>query len=204
MQGAVLTKAILSSGSGTVTSSFAVRGNDFYATPAVAVEALLRHEKLPHKLLEPACGDGAIVKILRKRGHKVTATDLIDRGCPDSVGGIDFLQATAKSIGKHDATITNPPFRAAEAFVRKSLEVSPRVYMLLRLAFLEGLRWEHRGLAKHFKRVLVFAPRIPFMHRHDFDADKRISSSAIPFAWFVWEKGEPSEPIIRWLDPRVK
>lgn len=197
-----MTKAILGSGSGTVTSSFAVRGDDFYATPPVAVEALLRVEKLPLRLWEPACGDGAIVSVLRNHGHKVVATDLIERGCPDSDSGVDFLRSTvAPSV--IDAVITNPPFKIAEKFVRKGLEFSPRVYMLLRLAFLEGLRWQERGLSQHFSRMHVFAPRIPFMHRHDFEVGRRITSSAIPFAWFVWDKAHEGEPVVRWLDPRA-
>jgi hypothetical protein len=38
----------------------AERGLDLYETPAVAVEALLRVERLPHRIWEPACGRGAI------------------------------------------------------------------------------------------------------------------------------------------------
>ena len=41
--------------------SLAERGRDLYETPAVAVEALLRVEKLPHGIWEPAAGRGAIV-----------------------------------------------------------------------------------------------------------------------------------------------
>ena len=32
------------------------RGDDLYETPPVAVEALLRHERLPHRLWDPAAG----------------------------------------------------------------------------------------------------------------------------------------------------
>jgi hypothetical protein len=42
--------------------SLSERGLDLYETPAVAVEALLRVEKLPHRVWEPAAGRGAIVK----------------------------------------------------------------------------------------------------------------------------------------------
>src|SRR5689334_8084403 len=53
------------------------RNNDLYETPAVAVEALLRVEKLPHHIWECACGPGSIVKSLRAAGHTVWATDLV-------------------------------------------------------------------------------------------------------------------------------
>jgi hypothetical protein len=41
------------------------RGQDLYETPACAVEALLRVEKLPHWIWEPAAGRGAIARVLR-------------------------------------------------------------------------------------------------------------------------------------------
>src|SRR5262249_58394798 len=47
----------------------AERSDDLYETPTVAVEALLREERLPHRLWEPACGRGAIVRPLRAAGH---------------------------------------------------------------------------------------------------------------------------------------
>ena len=53
-------------------------GNDLYETPELATLALLRAEPLPRKIWEPACGPGAIVRVLRDAGHRVIATDLID------------------------------------------------------------------------------------------------------------------------------
>ena len=44
------------------------RGDDLYETPACAVEALLRTERLPHRLWEPACGRGSILKVLGMLG----------------------------------------------------------------------------------------------------------------------------------------
>ena len=65
------------------------RGHDLYETPAEATYALLKAEKLPQTLWEPA---GAIVRVLRGAGHKVLATDLVDYGSPDQDhGGWDFL-----------------------------------------------------------------------------------------------------------------
>src|SRR5690349_18267346 len=45
------------------------RKDDLYETPDVAVHALLRVEKLPHHIWEPACGPGRIVNVLRGAGH---------------------------------------------------------------------------------------------------------------------------------------
>ena len=64
------------------------RANDLYETPACAVHALLRVERLPHKIWEPCAGRGAIVRIeLSASGLSVTgqATALDDGAEGDSI-----------------------------------------------------------------------------------------------------------------------
>ena len=52
------------------------RGDDLYETPACAVEALLRTERLPHRLWEPACGRGSILKVIAvERAPTTVAAD---------------------------------------------------------------------------------------------------------------------------------
>lgn len=65
--------------------------NDYYATEPKAVELLLEQETFGPKIWEPACGEGHISEVLRKHGHEVYSTDLIDRGYGH--GGIDFFQS---------------------------------------------------------------------------------------------------------------
>jgi len=172
------------------------RGNDLYETPDVAIEALLRVEPLPKTIWEPACGPGAIVSVLRRHGHEVYATDLIDYGCPDSTPRIDFLmeQTAPYFIG---AVVTNPPFKLAAQFVGHALTIAPKVVMLLRLAFLEseGRRAVLDG--GHLARVHVFRNRLPMMHRDGWTGPR--SSSAVPFAWFVWERGHRGPTELRRL-----
>jgi hypothetical protein len=159
---------------------------DCYDTPPVAVHALLKIERLPHRIWEPCCGTGNIVNVLRAAGHEVIATDLNDRGCPDSQSGIDFLLLGGPRIDC-GAIVTNAPFSLAEEFVAVALERAPLVVMLLRLAFYESERrseiLERRGLA----RVHCFAKRLPMMHRAGWEGRK--ASSGMAFAWFVWERG---------------
>jgi hypothetical protein len=138
------------------------RGLDLYETPGVAVEALLRVERLPHCIWEPAAGRGAIVRVLRDHGHAVIASDIYDYGSLHFVG--DFLAQKQMPAGC-ECTLTNPPYQIVEPFVARALELSPLVVMLLRLAFLESERrcsiLEGCGLA----RVHVFRRRLPMMHR---------------------------------------
>jgi hypothetical protein len=163
----------------------AIRGDDCYETPAEAVLALLAVERLPDSIWEPCCGSGAIVKVLREAGFRVHATDLVDRGCPASESGIDFLLERAPPQGCA-CIVTNPPFKLADQFVAHALSLAPRVSMLLRLAFLES---ERRSLILDggtLARVHVFRNRLPMMHRHGWAGPR--ATSSIPFAWFCWDR----------------
>jgi hypothetical protein len=169
------------------------RGLDLYETPRVAVEALLRVEKIPHRVWEPAAGKGAIVNVLRDdHGHAVIASDVHDWGFPLHFVA-DFLKQEQMPAGC-EAVVTNPPFQIADKFVARALNLAPLVIMLLRLAFLESERRRHiledRGLA----RVHVFRKRLPMMHRDQWAGPK--ASSAMSFAWFVWERDHTGPTII--------
>ena len=170
----------------------AARGLDLYETPAVAVEALLRVELLPHFLSEPAAGRGAIVRVPRDHGHAVIASDIADYGFPLHFCR-DFLAEIGIPAGVK-AIVTNPPFQIAEKFVEHALRLCPRVIMLLRLAFLESERrcgiLEGCGLA----RVHVFRKRLPMMHRDGWQGRK--ANSGMAFAWFRYERDYKGTTII--------
>jgi hypothetical protein len=161
------------------------RGRDLYETPACATRALLKVERLPSLIWEPAAGRGAIVKVLRENGHTVIASDLIDYGFPlDFVG--DFLKQTQAPNGAA-AICTNFPFQAIEACIAHALDLVPTVITLGRLAMLESRRCteilEHSGLA----RVHIHRERLPMMHRDGWAGKK--ANSAVPYAWFTWVRG---------------
>lgn len=165
--------------------ALADRGDDLYQTPGVAVRALLGIEWLPHRIWEPACGPGSIVRELRGSGHEVIATDLVDYGCEGQAHGIDFLMERSAPAGV-DCIVTNPPFKNAGAFVAKALELCPRVVMLLRLAFLESEVRRPILDGGSLARVHVFRKRLPQMHRAGWEGPK--ANSGMAFAWFVWDR----------------
>ena len=167
--------------------------DDFYATPPEAVRALLQVEKFTGTIWECCCGDGAIVEVLREAGHRVYATDLVERGCPDSESRIDFLMEPHP--GFHlEAILTNPPYALAEQFIIHALTLGvPKIVMLLRLAFLESTGRSvilDNGL---LARVYVFRNRLPMIHRHGWTGNRAASSMA--FAWMIWQLGwnKPAE-----------
>jgi hypothetical protein len=157
---------------------------DFYDTPPEAVHALLAIEKLPLVIWEPCCGSGNIVRVLRDAGHRIFATDLNNRGCPDSFDRIDFLLPIRVEC---NAIVTNPPFQLAEQFVVKALERAPKVFMLLRFAFFESERRAHILENAGLARIHAFANRLPMMHRDGWEGRK--ANSGMAFAWFCWERG---------------
>jgi hypothetical protein len=164
--------------------ALAARRLDLYETPPCATEALLRVERLPHWVWEPATGRGAIVNVLRAHGHAAIASDIANHGFPLHFVG-DFLAQAKVPVGV-ECILTNPPFRIVGEFVAHALDLCPRVIMFARLAFLESERrtniLERRGLA----RVHVFRNRLPMMHRDGWTG--RRASSAVAFGWFVWSR----------------
>lgn len=172
--------------------------DDFYASPPEAVLALMEVEKFTGTVWECACGDGAIVNVLRAAGHHVYATDLVERGCPDSQSRVDFLMEPAPSF-PIDAIVTNPPYALANKFVAHALTVAPRVMMMLRLAFLESAGRSAILDSGSLARVHIFSNRLPMMHRDGWEGKR--STNSVAFAWFVWEsahKGPAQLDRISW------
>jgi hypothetical protein len=164
--------------------SFAERGNDCYSTPAVAVDALLAAESLPYRIWEPAAGHGNIVCVLRDAGHAVIASDVIHYTFALDFEA-DFLRETRAPAGI-ELILTNPPYKRAAEFVDHALTLCPRVIMLCRLAFLESeCRSEILDVGT-LAAVHVFRNRLPMMHRDGWSGPR--ASSAMPFAWFVWDR----------------
>jgi len=170
-----------------------LRRDDFHETPDIATQALLRVEEFTGAIWEPACGYGAISRILESAGHEVVSTDLVSRGY--GVGRVDFLM---ELLPLAPNIITNPPFKLAEKFARHAVRLASRkVALLARLGWLEG-----RGRRRMFEqvplaRVWVFSARLPMMHRVGYVG--ATSSSAIAFAWYVFEHGYDDAPKIGWL-----
>lgn len=182
----------LVSGMGTTRAALSERKNDLYETPSVAVHALLAVEAVPQIIWEPACGPGAIVRELRSTGRQVYATDLVNYESPDQDEfGWDFLMETQIPIGAQ-AIVMNPPFKNAGEFVAHALKLCPRVYALLRLAFMESEPAILDGGS--LAHVHVFRKRLPMMHRQGWEGPK--ANSGMAFAWFVWDRAHTGPTLL--------
>lgn len=168
--------------------------NDFYATDPIAIDKLLEVEKFSPTIWECACGQGHLSKRLTDFGYQVYSTDLIYRGF--GVGGQDFLKYVD---GWQGDIITNPPFAYAKEFVENALfniQEGHKVAMFLKIQFLEGKARRKLFEENPPARVHVFSERIKCAKNGNFD---EISSSAVCYAWFVWEKGFKGKTTVDWI-----
>jgi hypothetical protein len=163
--------------------------NDFYPTPSYVTNALLERESFDGPIWEPACGDGAISKVLENRGYDVRSSDLNDYGYGEI--GCDFLK-TRESFPN---IVTNPPFNIGTPFTIHALKVATKkVAILNKLAFLEGkTRKKSLFCYKMLEKVYVFSSRV------QFNPDPKKAGSMIAFAWFVWNKEYKGNPRIEWI-----
>jgi hypothetical protein len=168
--------------------------DDFYGTPAWVTDLILPFLPLAGTIVEPSCGDGAIlarVAIARPRGclrgfelNPERAEQARVRVPSAEVRTGDFLHwAEHNTIDDVGLIIGNPPFTFAQEFVEACIGLAAptrgTVAMLLRLAFIES---EERACfhAAHPSDVY------PLANRPSFTGDGTDSAA---YGWFVWGPG---------------
>ena len=175
--------------------------DDYYATEPKAVEILLDQEKFNTYIWECACGGGHISDVLKKYGHRVRNSDIIDRGYAGTEI-IDFLKVRKEDI-QFDFSrdiITNPPYKYAKEFVEHALDISmdgTKVAMFLKLTFLEGQKRKELFDRYPPEKIYVFRNRVDCW-KDGVKPDK--PSKAVCYAWFIWEKGFKGDPVIKWVN----
>lgn len=170
--------------------------HDYYPTPTGLVKAAIN--LLPeqdYKAYDPGAGDGVWGKCLKDRfpASKIIGIDIRPLMPPPfyewHVG--DFLLS---DLGTYNLFLGNPPYKFAEAFVRKSLQhVEGQVLFLLRLAFLEGQK-RCEGLWKDYppKEVHVLGRRPSFTGNGKTDATA--------YALFLWDTTYRGDTLLKWLN----
>jgi hypothetical protein len=171
-------------------------GPDFFPTPSWATHALIDNEAFEGEIWESACGNGAMSEVLKQTGSPVFSSDLYDRGYGQP--GEDFLKPSRRAAN----IVTNPPYNAAEGFVRAGLEASTRKFaFLLRLAFLEGANRQRTIFSQSPpSRIWVFSERITF---YPAGAVQK-GSGTTAYAWFVWDKSSSGATEMKWFKPGYK
>lgn len=161
---------------------------DFYPTPAWCVRRLVEAVEFPAgEWLEPAAGDGAIIRTISRVDVSWTAWELREsERCAltslvpeDRVHIGDFLVAHAArrlEERRYAVAITNPPYRHAQRFLEGCLVHAETVAMLLRLNYLAS-RARYRFMRDNVPDVYVLPSRPSFVNGR---------TDATEYAWFVW------------------
>lgn len=154
--------------------------NDFYPTPRVTIESLLKHHEIKYPVLEPCAGEGAIVRLLDPT--ELIHTNDIDEKY-DTVHHLDAGKQWHSDWKDVSTVITNPPFNIALEVIKNVLahvEDGSDVIMLLRLNFL-GSKIRKPFFKKNPPyKIFVLSQRPKFYHG---------KTDSIEYAWFVWNKG---------------
>ena len=178
---------------------------DDFPTPPWATRAFLNHVRPAFgpfegaSVREPAANRGHMVRPLRECFGVVEASDVHDYGMGFQVQDYLFGPPPPRT----DWTITNPPFRLAEQFVRRALSCSDHVAVIVRSAFLEGAtRYRDLFGAHRPSLILQFTERV-VMHKGKLPnpdvavetwSDKeqafvlRKPTSATAYSWLLWTK----------------
>ncbi len=171
------------------------QSEDYYATDPIAAKLLLKVEPELNNIWECACGEGHLAKVFDEAGKLGKVTDLINRGYGDVE---DFLLNTDPY---HNGDIvTNPPYKYAQEFVEHSLnkvDEGRKVCMFLKVLFLETQKRKSLFIKYPPKTIYISSSRINCARNGDFVT---YDSSAIAYAWFVWEKGYRGDTIIKWIN----
>jgi hypothetical protein len=182
---------------------------DFYPTPVRCTEAMLhafqnvvRFGAL--KGWEPACGNGAISRVVSPYCCNFVSTDMVAYDGFDPDGFLDFLRVDkldwVEDICKFkpELIVTNPPYGAlAEEFVKRAIHLTKatrgKVIMIMRSDWDTAKR--RMPLFRHgtfrAKAVMTFRPR----WIEDTTTGPRFS-----YAWYLWDWENCGPPSLVYVD----
>jgi hypothetical protein len=153
-------------------------------------EALLRRVRLPKRIWEPCCGNGAMAQVLESHGHHVVGTDLVDRGYGE--GGRDFLMESRLPDGV-TAIVTNPPYGKTllPKIVDHALELTRPVGGMV--ALLVNVQWQTAAENSKRLRIPAFDASVILTDRIRFipDTDERPGED---HCWLVWDHSRTPGP----------
>lgn len=172
---------------------------DDFPTPPWATRALVEHIIGADRVkgltcLEPACGAGHMVRPLQEYFATVKFADAYNYGFGPTR---DFLSYPYETNAV-DWIITNPPFRLAEEFVKRSFDIAREgVAMLVRTVFLESVGRYNRLFLNDPPSVFAqFVERVPMVRGR---LDEK-ATTATGYAWLVWEHSNCA-PKLTWIPP---
>lgn len=154
-------------------------------------QALLSVEKFNGDIWEPACGDGAMAKVLESEGYTVIGTDVEPRGYGTTLDFFMSFSLLANNI------VTNPPYRLLNDFIERAATLQPeKIALLTKLNALETIERSRILERTKLTRVWVFRARQNIYRNGIVESD---NGGMIAFCWLVWEHGYTGKPMIGWI-----
>jgi hypothetical protein len=167
--------------------------HDHFQTPSHALAPLLRFLPKGKKIWEPACGNGNLVKALKKASHKVVGTDiktgtdfLAYQRTPLS-GDPDYPDA-ARPAPLGDVIITNPPYSLKTQFFSCAYSLGLPFAFLLPLDAL-GSSGRYKLFKKHGIQLLLLHKRVKYEFPPEWAETHKGKASSPDFdsCWLCWE-----------------
>lgn len=185
--------------------------DDKYSTPPELAKLICQRIKNdicqnPKRILEPGCGEGYFLDAFKDVWPETEAVGIeinpefakmaSDKG--HSVIIDDVLLCDEKRITGFDLVISNPPFKYADSFIKRLLDVLPEggnLSFLLRLNFLGGQeRYEKLWKTSPLYRIYIMPARPGFT--------KNSKTDSIEYMIAVFRKGYSGSPTLEFLDNR--
>lgn len=162
---------------------------DDYPTPPGFVRPILEVLQLPKdtSICDPCAGGGHLVRALADEGYtELWFEDL-------HYSNTDFFEVPVEG-NEWDWVVTNPPYKHAEAFVRKALQHARHgVAMLLNSAFLESVGRAEGLFSEHPpSNIYMCARRMRLVAGN---------SSAFSHVWVVWHRDSSGPTQFNWVVP---
>lgn len=197
--------------------------DDFYVTDPKMSELLMELEDFKGFIFDNSYGTGSLMIPFVKSNRYVVGVDVEKRD--DLNAGfnnvffdqMDFLSLTPESFktlmskrGIQPESVDfvfNPPYKKVLEFAEKSLSLlgnGCKMCMFARLHFLEGKK--RRAFFDKYppSRVYVSSSRVLCLKNGDENEAKRIGTSAVAYAWYVWDKKFdgtfPEETVLKWFN----
>jgi hypothetical protein len=176
-------------------SGYARKERDLYVTPEWVTLAVEPYIRRGISIWEPACGDGAMARVLTDAGWPVFASDIE----PGLGMKRDFLAPFPFAFPVQPlAIVTNPPYENGEQFCRHAInEMRPHngmVAMLMRADF------DHAsGRRDLFADCPCFAMKLALTRRICWFTEPNGKPKASPsfnHAWFLWDWQHAGPPTI--------
>lgn len=169
--------------------------DDWYVDPTWCTELLLGAIEVKGSVWDPCAGQGTIVAACTAAGLRAFGTDVNPKA--PQIGELDFM---GEHRGAADNIIFNPPYRDAEAFIRRAIALARgKVAVLLQEKFPYS-----QGRYVLFKelppaKVLFFSSRPSMPPGNLLRAGMKPEGGKINYLWFVWDRDHRGPTICDWL-----